>query len=109
MASAASELHFAMDRRAELEGWIEKTHRLQRRLGIVYAVLGIVAIAAFVGNRVVGGFALFGIALVAICSFWITAAHNAAHRQKLAELARVDENDGKPLETGHRRWAPRER
>jgi tryptophan-rich sensory protein len=98
-----------MDRRAELEGWIAKTHRLQRRLAFAYAALGIVAIAVFAWSRVVGGFAIFGVALVAVCSFWVTAAHNAAHRQKLAELARVEENEGKPLETGHRRWAPRER
>jgi hypothetical protein len=36
-----------MDRRAELEGWIAKTHRLQRRLAFAYAALGIVAIAVF--------------------------------------------------------------
>jgi hypothetical protein len=98
-----------MDRRAELEAWIAKTNRLQRRLGLVYAALAIAAVALFLWSRVAGGFALFGVALVAICSFWVTAAHNAAHRQKLAELARVEDNDGKPLETGHRRWAPRER
>jgi endonuclease YncB( thermonuclease family) len=99
----------AMDRRAELEGWIAKTRRLQRRLAMVYIALAATAIALFAWSRPVGGFALFGVALVAICSFWVTAAHNAAHRQKLAELERVADNDGKPLETGHRRWAPRER
>ena len=99
----------ATDRRAELEGWIAKTQRLQRRLAVVYAALGAVAIALLAWSRAVGGFALFGVALVAICSFWVTAAHNAAHRQKLAELDRIADNDGKPLETGHRRWAPRQR
>ena len=99
----------ATDRRAELEGWIAKTRRLQRRLAIVYAAIAVVAIAVLAWSRAAGGFALFGVALVAICSFWVTAAHNAAHRQKLAELDRVAENDGKPLETGHRRWAPRQR
>lgn len=99
----------AMDRRAELESWIARTRRLQQRLAIVYAALAVAAIALFAWSRAAGGFALFGVVLVAICSFWVTAAHNAAHRQKLAELARVADNDGKPLETAHRRWAPRER
>ena len=99
----------AIERRAELEGWIAKTQRLQRRLAIVYATLGAVAFGVLAWSRPVGGFAIFGVALVAICSFWVTAAHNAAHRQKLAELDRIAENDGKPLETGHRRWAPRQR
>ena len=99
----------ATDRRAELEGWIAKTQRLQRRLAVAYAALGAVAIALLAWSRAAGGFALFGVALVAICSFWVTAAHNAAHRHKLAELDRIADNDGKPLETGHRRWAPRQR
>ena len=98
-----------MDRRAELESWIARTNRLQRRMAIVYGALGAAAIALLLWSHVVGGFAIFGIALLAICSFWVTAAHNASHRQKLAELARVEDNAGKPLETGHRRWAPRQR
>jgi Na+/H+-translocating membrane pyrophosphatase len=98
-----------MDRRAELEGWIENTRRLQRRMAIAYAALGAAAVGLAFWSGRAGGFAIFGVALVAICSFWVTAAHNAAHRQKLDELARVEDNDGQPLETGHRRWAPRER
>jgi hypothetical protein len=69
-----------MDRRAELLGWIEQTRKLQRKFAIVFPVL------------------------VAMCSFWVTASHNAAHRQKLDELARVERNQGKPLTTAHRRW-----
>lgn len=93
-----------MDRRAELEGWIARTQRLQRRMALGYGALAVVAIALRFWSSRVGGFAIFGVVLLAICSFWVTAAHNAAHRQKLAELARVEHNGGKPLETGHRRW-----
>jgi len=93
-----------MDRRAELESWIATTHRLQRRMAILYGALAAVAIALTSWNRTVGGFAVLAVALVAICSFWVTAAHNAAHRQKLAELARVEANGGVPLQTAHRRW-----
>ncbi|HEY0476356.1 MAG TPA: hypothetical protein VGD37_02480 [Kofleriaceae bacterium] len=93
-----------MDRRAELEGWIARTRRLQRRMAVLYGALAAVAIAVLFWSRTAGGFALFGVALLAVCSFWVTAAHNAAHRQKLAELTRVEDNGGRPLETGHRRW-----
>jgi cytochrome bd-type quinol oxidase subunit 1 len=93
-----------MDRRAELERWIAKTRRLQHRLAILYGALAVIAIALMFWSSRVGGFALFGMVLLAICSFWVTAAHNAAHRQKLAELSRVERNGGKPLPTGHRRW-----
>ncbi len=93
-----------MDRRSELLGYIEQTNRLQRKLGVVFGVLGALAIALLVWNGTVGAFALILVALVAICSFWVTAAHNAAHRQKLDELDRVARNDGKPLQTAHRRW-----
>jgi hypothetical protein len=92
------------DRRAELDGWIAKTRRLQQRMAIAYGALGVIALALVFWNGKVGGFALFGVVLMAICSFWVTAAHNAAHRQKLAELARVEHNGGQPLTTGHRRW-----
>jgi hypothetical protein len=92
------------DRRAELLGWIEDTHRLQRKLAIVFPILGAIAIGLIFWRGVVGGFALVFVALIAICSFWVTAAHNASHRQKLAELDRVERNDGKPLKTAHRRW-----
>lgn len=73
-------------------------------MAIAYAGLLAGAIALLVWNRTAGGFALLAVALVAICSFWVTAAHNAAHRQKLAEIDRVEANGGKPLQTGHRRW-----
>jgi len=93
-----------MERREELLAWIAETQRLQRKLAIVFPVLGVVAIALMFWRGAVGAFALIVVALVAICSFWVTAAHNAAHRQKLAELDRVARNEGKPLQTAHRRW-----
>jgi hypothetical protein len=93
-----------MDRRAELLGWIEQTNRLQRKMAIVFPVLGAIAIALMFWRGTVGAFAVVIVALVALCSFWVTASHNAAHRQKLAELARVERNNGKPLTTAHRRW-----
>lgn len=92
------------ERRAELLGWIAKTHRLQKTLGVVFAALTVASFALLFVSRVVGAFALICVALVAISSFWVTAAHNSAHRQKLDELAKVERNAGKPLQTAHRRW-----
>jgi hypothetical protein len=93
-----------MERREQLHAWIEETRQLQRKMAIVFPVLGAIAIGLMFWSRTVGAFALILVALVAICAFWVTAAHNAAHRQKLAELDRVARNEGKPLETAHRRW-----
>jgi len=93
-----------MDRREELLGWIEQTKRVQKQLAMIFPVLGLIAIALMFWRAAVGVFALVIVAFVAMCSFWITAAHNAAHRQKLEELAQVERNHGKPLQTAHRRW-----
>lgn len=93
-----------MDRRDELLGWIAETKRLQRKFAVVFPILGLVAIGLMFWRGTVGAFALVLVGLVALCSFWVTAAHNAAHRQKLDELARVERNQGKPLQTAHRRW-----
>lgn len=92
------------ERKAQLLGWIDETRRLQRKLAVVYSALAVVAIGLLVWRTTVGAFALIALGLVAIASFWVTAAHNAAHRQKLDELARVERNQGKPLATAHRRW-----
>jgi hypothetical protein len=67
-------------------------------------VLAVIAVGVVVWSATAGGFALFAVALTAMCSFWVTAAHNAAHRQKLGELDRIAQNGGKPLQTAHRRW-----
>jgi len=77
-------------RRQELLGWIEQTKRTQRKLAIVSGALAVVAIGLAVWSKLVGTFAIIGVGLFAICAFWVTAAHNAAHYQKLEELAAAD-------------------
>jgi len=90
-----------MERREQLLAWIEETKRLQRRLAIVFAALGVVVLGLFAWSTSVGALSLISLVLVAICSFWITTAHNITHRQKLAELERTG---GKGVQTDHRRW-----
>jgi hypothetical protein len=89
------------ERRAELLGWIDNTKRLQRRMGRVFTALAIASVGLLFVNRTAGTFALIIVGVVAMASFWVTSAHNIAHRHKLAEL---DRNGGKPLQTAHRRW-----
>lgn len=97
-----------MNRREELLAWIDETKRLQRRLGRIFAAIGVVTVALMFWRFNIGVFATVCLALVAICSFWVTEAHNAAHRQTLDQLARVERNNGKPLQTAHRRWHARD-
>lgn len=80
---------FGMDadhRRQELLGWIEKTKRNMRTLAIILVPLTAAAIGLLVWKKTFGVFAMIGVVSLAICGFWVMAAHNAAHYQKLAEL-----------------------
>ena len=86
-------------RRQELLAWIEQTKRTQRRRAVVSLALGVIAIGLAVWSKLVGTFAIIGVGLFAISAFWITAAHNAAHYQKLDELAAAERRN--------RRAAPR--
>jgi hypothetical protein len=74
-------------RRKELLGWIEETKRNQRTLGITLVPLGAIAFGLLLWSRPVGAIAIIGVIAIAICGFWVMAAHNAAHHQKLEELA----------------------
>ncbi|HWU87728.1 MAG TPA: hypothetical protein VN253_10660 [Kofleriaceae bacterium] len=78
-----------MDRRQQLLGWIEATKQTQRRLAIVLIALIPLSAGLAAWSKPVGVFAFIGVGALAVCGFWVTAAHNAAHRQKLAELDRA--------------------
>jgi hypothetical protein len=78
----------AKDRRAELRTWIDETQSLQRKLAVSCTVAVAIAVGLRCWSSSIGDVALLIVALVTACSFWVTAAHNAAHRQKLAELDR---------------------
>jgi hypothetical protein len=93
-----------MERREQLLGWIAETKRLQRKMAVVFPILGVIALGLVFWRPALGGLSLVMVGLVAICAFWVTASHNAAHREKLEELAVVERNQGKPLQTAHRRW-----
>lgn len=77
-------------RRQELLGWIEQTKRNMRRLAIVLVALTPVSVALLLWSKPVGVVAIIGVVSLAICGFWVMAAHNAAHYQKLEELAAAE-------------------
>jgi hypothetical protein len=77
-----------MDRREQIVAWIDETRRLQRRLGRAFAALAVVACGLWLWRGSVGAAAFVLVAVVAIISFWVTNAHNEAHRIKLDELER---------------------
>ena len=92
-----------MDRRAELQGWIADTRRRQQRMAYVFGALVALAFVLWLWQGRIGALALFFVALVGVISYWVTAAHNAAHRQKLTELERL-ERMPPPGPAAHRRW-----
>jgi hypothetical protein len=92
------------ERAEELNAWIAKTAQLQRKMAYVFGGLALLSFGLIFINGTVGGFSLVIVTLVAISAFWVTAAHNAAHRQKLSEL---QQSGGRPLQTAHRRWRSR--
>jgi hypothetical protein len=77
-----------MDRRTEIEGWIARTRRTQRRLGVVAACGVAVAVGLMLWRVSVGGVALGIVATVALCGFWVTASHLADWNDKLDQLDR---------------------
>lgn len=75
-----------MDRRLELESWIVRTRRNQRRLGIAVAIAAAAALALLAWQPRLGGLGLALVAIVAVCGFWVTSSHVADWRGKLAQL-----------------------
>lgn len=98
-------------RRDELHQWIADTRRLQRRMGYGFAAAVVLCIAMLFWHRALGVLMLVSIGGTAVASYWITAAHIAAHRQKLDELDRAERQkvtpEG-PQTGGHRRWSRRQ-
>ena len=75
-------------RREQLLGRIDRTNRLQKRLAIVYGVLGVLACALFFVDGFTASLVMLTFMLFAISSFWITAGKNAANRRRLDDLLR---------------------
>jgi len=82
-----------MDRRLELEGWIGRTRRAQRRLAAVVGCAAVIAVALAVWKSPIGLVAFGVVAIVAVCGFWVTASHLADWRGKLDRLDHLDRLD----------------
>ncbi len=72
--------------RARLLGYIEGSKRTQRQLAIGLSVATVAVVAALFLAPVVGKLALLGVVIVAVCGFWVTAAHISDWRMQIARL-----------------------
>lgn len=75
-------------RREQLLGRIDRTNRLQKRLAVVYGVLGVIAFVMFFIDGLTGALITLTFMLFAISSFWVIAGSNAADRRRLDDLLR---------------------
>jgi hypothetical protein len=82
-----------MDRRRELESWIGRSQHNQRVLGIGIAAAMVIALGLTAWHRPIGLIALAIIAIVAVCGFWVLAAHIADWRGKLDRLDDLERRD----------------
>ncbi|MBP9168674.1 MAG: hypothetical protein KBG48_14860 [Kofleriaceae bacterium] len=76
--------------RARLTGYIVASRRVQRQLATVLAPLGAVGLILAVWQPLWGGLVLLAAVIVAICGFWVTAAHISDWKMQIARLERLD-------------------
>lgn len=69
--------------REQLEAWISKTKRTQRRLtfGLVPALIAAFAVLTF--SRALGGLVIVSLLIIAVFGFWITGGHITDWETKL--------------------------
>jgi hypothetical protein len=77
--------------REQLETWIAKTRRTQRRLALGLVPAGIAAMALLAYSRALGGLALVSLAIIATFGFWITGGHITDWETKLSAPAQKPE------------------
>lgn len=77
--------------REQLEAWIAKTKRTQRRLtiGLVPAAIAAFALLAF--SRALGGLVIVSLLIIGVFGFWITGGHITDWENKLRAPAKKPE------------------
>jgi hypothetical protein len=83
------------DRQADLIRWIASSRRLQRRFGVVLCVAAIASIIALQFDAVIGKAALAIIAIVAVCTYWVTGSHILDWRNQLETIDQARRRDAK--------------
>lgn len=78
----------ASDRRAELEGWIASSRRLQIRMGIGLGVAALISLVIMIFDATVGKVGLAMLVITAICAYWVTGSHIADWRHQLEHLSK---------------------
>ena len=87
--------------RADLEGYIAQTKRNQRRLGIVLAIAFVAALIGTIAHVPFAPHVIGLVAIVGVCGFWVTGAHIADWRRRIADLR--DSSQAPPV-SNHRRY-----
>lgn len=72
--------------RTRLLGYIEGSKRTQRTLGLGVAAAALLLGAALLLDRTAATLGLVGVGIVAVCGFWVTAAHISDWRMQIARL-----------------------
>lgn len=93
-----------MDRRKELQRYIDDTRDNQRRFNGVLTALIAATLLVLIWNSAAGVLALLIVGIVAIGGHWVLYAHLESHRTQLAELERMRRPPEGPQSGGHRRW-----
>lgn len=82
-----------IDRAAErrrLSGYIDGSRRVQRRLALVLGPLGAAGVALALWRPLFGGLVVLAAVIVAICGFWVTAAHISDWRMQIQRIDRLE-------------------
>lgn len=99
MVRSMSDLERDATERERLLGYVAASRRVQRKLAVGTAVATVGAVVATVLWSSAGQLALLGVGIVAICGFWVTAAHISDWRMQIARL----EARNPQLRSGRRR------
>ncbi|MCB9564284.1 MAG: hypothetical protein H6708_28200 [Kofleriaceae bacterium] len=84
------------DERARLHGYIEASRRVQRRLRGLLIAGAAAAVAVWWFDHAWGWAAAVLVAIVIGCGYWVTAAHIADWRGRLAHLDQRRRDGGTP-------------
>jgi hypothetical protein len=93
-----------MDRRKQLQRYIEDTRANQRTFSWILAPLVALALLLLVWSSGIGLLALVIVGIIGGGGHWVLHAHLESHRTQLAELGRMSKPPEGPQSGGHRRW-----
>lgn len=103
-APETSRIVSGMDRRAQLQRYIDDTRANQRTFTWILAPLLAISLLLLIWSTGVGMLALVLVGIIAVGGHWVLHAHLESHHTQLAELGRMARPPEGPTTGGHRRW-----